>query len=243
MPDEVARKTESSPTPSNALSGPVRADRLRSQVFDLIKDAVFAGRMKPGEPLRELHLAKALNVSQSTVREALTELEHAGLVVREPHRRTTVTNLTVADIRDRLRIRLALEELAIVDASARAGDADFAALEAANAAITRAIQASSHFDRGQADLDFHRLIWSLSASPVLYKTLDLITTPLFAFLGVLQKMASVSPEEVQPHTEIIDAMRTRDPEAARTAIRNHIVRSYGRILESRDDSAPYPLAR
>ena len=52
---------------------PVKAESLSAQVFETIRDAIFRGELKPGETLRELGLAKSLNVSQATVREALEQ--------------------------------------------------------------------------------------------------------------------------------------------------------------------------
>src|SRR5438874_1838866 len=53
---------------------------VRSRVAEVIKEAIFSGVLKPGDALRELHLAAELNVSQASVREGLVQLENAGMV-------------------------------------------------------------------------------------------------------------------------------------------------------------------
>ncbi|MPY87454.1 MAG: GntR family transcriptional regulator [Luteitalea sp.] len=58
---------------------PVKAGSLSRQVFEALRTAIFAGRFSPGDSLRELYLARDLNVSQATVREALAQLEQDGL--------------------------------------------------------------------------------------------------------------------------------------------------------------------
>ena len=85
---------------------PVRSATLKSRVVSAIRGAIFAGQFAPGDPLRELHLARDLNVSQPTVREALFELEKYGLVVRTPNIGTVVTNLSSDEIREQLELRL-----------------------------------------------------------------------------------------------------------------------------------------
>ena len=67
----------------------IRSGSLSAQAFGVIKDAIFTGQIQPGEAIRELHLARSLRVSQATVREALAQLESAGLIVRQANRRTT----------------------------------------------------------------------------------------------------------------------------------------------------------
>jgi DNA-binding GntR family transcriptional regulator len=72
---------------------PVRADSLRQQAFEILRDAIFVGKIQPGDILRELQLARNMGVSQSTLREALSQLEHVGPVIRQPNRATTVAKL------------------------------------------------------------------------------------------------------------------------------------------------------
>ena len=98
---------------------PVRLDPLATQTFDIVKDAIFQGMFLPGQQLREMQLAKHLNISQATVREALAQLEQVGLVVRSPTRRITVTSFSRDEIRDRLAMRVVLEEMAGVRAAER----------------------------------------------------------------------------------------------------------------------------
>src|ERR1044071_1505768 len=90
---------------------PVSSDSLSRQIFESLKDGIFVGTFQPGETLRELHLASLYQVSQATIREALVRLEQAGLVVRMPNRKTTVTAFTNEEVRDRLQMRILLEEL------------------------------------------------------------------------------------------------------------------------------------
>jgi DNA-binding GntR family transcriptional regulator len=173
-----------------------------------------------------------MGVSQSTLREALSQLEHVGLVVRQPNRATTVTNLGKKEIEDRLKLRLVLEELAMTAAAVGISADDLAALEDLARSITGAIAGNSYYELGQADRAFHRRIRQASGNPVLCRTLDLITTPLFAFLGVFQKSNGICLQRTRPHEALIEALRTRDPETARAAIRDHISSSYGSMCSS-----------
>src|SRR5580704_5906244 len=83
-----------------------------SAVVAQLREEIMNGSRMPGAPLRELTLANELKVSQSTVREALQRLEHAGLVTRKANLGTTVTRLSPKDVRERVWLRLVLECLA-----------------------------------------------------------------------------------------------------------------------------------
>lgn len=214
------------------LVKPVRSHSLSRQVFDSLKDSIFSGKFQPGEQLRELHLAQMFQVSQATIRGALVELEQAGLVVREQNRKTTVTSFTHNEIQDRLAMRIALEELAFVMAARNMQSVDLKKLSTIAQSIQKAIDRGSHHDLTVSDLSFHHFVWRQAKSPILFRTLDQLTTPLFAFLGVLQEKGFVDVRTTKSHEALIEALRKRTEPEIRSAIREHIEGSYRGFLES-----------
>jgi DNA-binding GntR family transcriptional regulator len=206
------------------LETPVRSETLRSQVVNILKHAIFYGKLQPEELLRELPLAKKLKVSQSTVREALAELERYGLVVRILNRGTVVASLSSADIQNRMKVRLALEEMAFSDACLLLDDDDIAHLDELARTIDSLADAGQSIQAGEADLAFHRYVWRKTGNQILYQTLDVLTVPLFAFLGVMLNMAGIEQYRTLalPHHELVEALRQRDPEVAKEAIRAHL---------------------
>jgi len=220
----------------NALPQPVRANPLSNQLFNILKEAIFAGKFQPGEALRELHLARTMSVSQATVREALTQLEQSGLVVRTQSRRTTVTSLTQEEVRDRIALRITLEELAFQKASERMTGEDFEELEKLAAAIDEGIRKGDCLHMTLADMRFHQFVWEKAGSPVLLRMLDQLTTPLFAFLSLLHGTGMHDLRSGRPHSELVNALRSHNAVAIRSAINSHIGRSYSAFLESNTPS-------
>lgn len=214
------------------LAVPVRSEPLAAQVFDILKEAIFAGRLQPGEVLSELNLSRNFEVSQATVREALVRLEQSGLVVRSRNRRTIVANFTAEEVRDRLSMRIVLEQLAAVRASERVADKELAELEGLAGDIAQAVTSGSHLEMTLADVRFHQFIWEKSGSEVMRRTLDQLTTPLFAFIGVLHASGMADLRATKPHERIVEAIRSRDPEHIKFEVRWHIEDSYRRFLES-----------
>jgi DNA-binding GntR family transcriptional regulator len=217
---------------------PVKSGSVRDRVREALREAIFSGKLAPGDPIREAHLAKALQVSQPTVREALIDLDHAGLVVRSPQRDTIVTRLSAADIRERTRVRVLLESEAAIEAVRRMPEIGFAELEAKLAAIHSGLRNDSYHEYSTADLEFHRTIWRLSGNRHIYKLLDLTTVPLFAFLSIrrsrtLKDLARI----VLSHDPILEAMRSGQPEQIREAVRHHLEGSYSGYAEPKDTLA------
>lgn len=210
---------------------PVKAESLSAQVAANIREAIFRGELKPGQVIRELGLARNLNVSQATVREALAHLEHFGLVVRKPNRSTSVTSLSPQEVKDRLRVRMVLECLAFSEASRRLEEDDFQELMTTYEEKAAAIEAGDAFATMVADRRFHHRVWELSANPVLLKQLDQLTTPLFAFLGIYQQTASHQPQGANTHRDLIEAMRSRDDDRIIAAVRKHVEETHREFID------------
>jgi len=90
----------------------IQRDGLAKGVFRGLRRAIQEGKLKPGEWLRQESLAKELDVSQTTVREALNQLIGEGLAVRIPYRGVRVVMLSPSDLEDVYEMRSALEGLA-----------------------------------------------------------------------------------------------------------------------------------
>lgn len=211
---------------------PVRSESLRTQVVDLLMQAIFDGELRPGQWLREVWLAKSFAVSQTTVREALVHLEQLGLVTRMPQRRTIVTNLSKQEVRDRLRVRVELERMAAVDAAPKLTADDFAELERLSLAVQSANAEGRPFAASQRDLEFHQYIWEKSGNRVLAATLRQICLPLFAFIGLLRSVGAVDVSRTvrHGHEPVIAGLRQGSAAPIEEAIREHIDGSYSRFL-------------
>lgn len=206
--------------------------------MDAIRAEIFAGGLRPGEPVQELKLARQYGVSQTTVREALTRLESAGFVRRVPNVGTFVTQLSLDELREHLRLRLLLESLAAADAARRMTPAAVVELKRRLEAIARAVEANAYFESALADLEFHRWIWRCSGDSTLYRLLDQLTAPLFAFISIRRSSGAEDLKRVVlSHQPIVEALENRDPEAASQAIRAHIENSYLHFVRFDFDAA------
>ena len=87
--------------------------RLVDDVYQSIETAILSGSIPPGERLVEARIAEELNVSRTTVREAILKLETQRLIVNNPRRGTYVTRLSEADALDLGYARAVIESFAV----------------------------------------------------------------------------------------------------------------------------------
>lgn len=204
--------------------GLVKPIRLTDQISDVIKGKIFSGDLNPGDRVVEQKIARDLGVGQNAVREALIELSHLGFVRRVPNIGTFVTKLSRDDAEKISQVRMALEGL-VVDLVAQRVEAEGLDLGGAEDLLHRMRKAVNKRDIVSFydfDLQFHRLLWSLTDNEYLSQMLEQIVAPLFAFFIML----NIRPldrieyflEAVDHHENVLKALKSRSPQDAHNAL-------------------------
>ena len=98
---------ESSAT--SKVLGPISNQSLADQARDLIREAIFNGKIKPEERLTIERIAADIGISRTPVREALKALETDGILRIEPHRGAVVRRFDKDELYDFHTIRAQLE--------------------------------------------------------------------------------------------------------------------------------------
>src|SRR5437868_14429856 len=78
---------------------------LAEQIANSLADDIIRGVYAPGQPLIEMTIAGAFNVSRGPVREALQQLQVEGLVDVQPRRGATVAVLTPQTMKESFDVR------------------------------------------------------------------------------------------------------------------------------------------
>jgi DNA-binding GntR family transcriptional regulator len=143
---------------------------LVDQAARAILSAAARGEVLPDDRLVEADIARALGISRVPVREALRLLESQGVVVSIPYkgmRLMPVSNRSAGEI---MRVRGALESLAIQEIAA-AGAPEPMALAEGQGAAERYAEAVAGSDLGlivAADEAFHAALCRMGGNAVLY---------------------------------------------------------------------------
>jgi DNA-binding GntR family transcriptional regulator len=214
------------------LSVPAFALRRRStgeQVAQALREAILAGRLKPGAHLREAPLADAFQVSRNTIRGAIQALARDGLVTHRVHRGASVTELEPEAIRDVYLTRRIIELSAI---EMPPPQASLPPLEAALKALRVAIDANDDDAMVTADLQFHRALADLAESPRL--------SALFTDMEAETRLSTLLVGNVHPdaeglydqHREILESLRSGDVESARSLLQSHLGDSERLLLDA-----------
>jgi DNA-binding GntR family transcriptional regulator len=153
---------------------------LKEVVVQQIRVAISRGELKPGERITELGLAESMGVGQSTIREALVDLEHQGFIQRRGIRKTYVTALTRRDVLEIYQIRQRLEELAL-DLLTEAKVREVEGCTHACQLMMAAAGANNLLQFCDADLQFHLGLWQATGNRLLAEILEKVANRLFAY--------------------------------------------------------------
>ena len=189
-----------------------------------LRTAILAGRIGPGEPLRETALARTLGTGRSAIREAVRHLVQEGLVEYRLNRGAYVRVLAVADAEDLYLAREAIEVSAVRRALDRDQPLDLGPLRAALQRIIAAADATPSDEPAgteliAADLDFHREMVRLSGSPRLSRMHETLAAEAQM---LMHHQPVYSPVDyAADHTTLLDAIERRDPTAP-DSVRDHL---------------------
>lgn len=191
---------------------------LTLQVYDLLRDALLEGRLRPRQRLKIRDLAAALDVSETPVREAVMQLVRERALVLQTARSLTVPRLSVPTYIELRRIRLELEGLAAFAAAAHVGKKDIATLERIHARMLRAQKTGAWMDAVSLNWRFHATVYAAGDMPELFNLIQ----GLWLRTGPLLSLQYPHAPPVYPgrhrHLDVIDALRAGDGAAVRDAV-------------------------
>ncbi len=216
---------------------PVRQARASGEIVSQIERAIFDGELKTGDRLEsERELAERFGVSRITVRDALRVLEARGLVhvkvgasggafVSETNVDQVAESISTMILLRRMTLSGVAEARTVVETAT----AELAAERADPAAIQRIGQTvekgrsvvREQAPHTEASMDFHVAVADAAKNELLAATVVAYRDLLVQTLHDMRDVRSAKATQ-KAHEEILEAIRSHDPEAARSLMLAHL---------------------
>lgn len=210
---------------------------LAEKAYVELHTRILSGELAPGERLRIDALAALLEMSPMPIREALNRLSSAGLVEHAPHRASRVTELSLEDLADVYRARLALEPLAVSLAAERFTSADAAVARDALTAYEQKL-AGDPADLWAAHTAFHFSLYAAASSQWLLR----LITPLWETTERYRRASlptERSPSErADEHARMLAACVAGDGETAARETRAHLALTANMMAQAMGSAVP-----
>lgn len=213
-----------------------QTETAEKRAYDYIRDRIIAKEYLPRERIVENDVSEKTGVSRTPVRVALRKLSYEGLVTIRPNRGTFVTSPTPEEIRDVFECRKYIEASVVRLACGRMTGEGIDWLESViqQEPVAYANQDFSGFVSLNGDI--HLLIAEAAHNSFFTKIVEELLTRCGIYLLFFSNFRVERFEDWEPYQEhraILDALKRRDAGACEQAMKDHIDRSYARILNNR----------
>jgi len=208
---------------------------LSEQVAEDLRQMILNKDLHPGDKLpNELVLTDQLNVSRSTVREAIKILRSQNILQVRRGLGTFVSEMPgVKDdpfgvhfmdegplLKHFYEVRLVIEPQLAQMASLRATDEELSEIRNAYEEVKRAIEAGT--DHTEADIHFHNIIAASTHNPIMQRILPVINEGIKSGYEETKDVQESGTMVLEQHRKIMHALTNRQAEVAMLAMKEHI---------------------
>lgn len=202
-----------------------RTGEQAEQIAATLRADIVAGRLKPGAPLRQEHLAERFETSRMPVRDALKMLEAEGLIESIRNRGARVAALDPEGFREIYEMRAAAETLALRTAIPEMTNRH---LDMA-AALQDQAEGAPLATFGTLNKQFHETLYAPCGWPRLLAHIDALADLSDRYLRIAAIELDYMERSHSEHRGVLDACFARDADKACALLDAHI-RDAGRSL-------------
>lgn len=206
------------------------ATRLVAEhAYEEMRDRIVTLQLPPGTVLREDELMSEMGIGRTPLREAVKRLALERLVEVQPRRGTFVSAVEAADIQNVTEVRAELEAYAAELAAVRLDPEARATAKALRDEVEHLTSPDQH-ELMRFDERIHRFTWDAAHNPFLAQTLErYFTHSLRIWYLVLDRVPALD-HAVHDQTQLLEAILDRNPDHARTIMREHVLAFQREIL-------------
>ena len=227
-------------TNSNVNLVPIRIESapLRSKIIEAIRHAIEHGVLQPGARLIEKDLCERLEVSRTSLREALRELEAEGVVASVSARGLTVVKISLHDAANIYRIRAQIEALIFQQFTENATDAQLLVLDDIYAELISAYDQGTFLAISGAKARWHNYICEIAQNQIARNILSRLTlrTAQLRNKSVVRKERQ--RQSIVELSMLMEAVKKRDSNAAGEAARLHVMNASASALMPNNSDRP-----
>ncbi len=200
----------------------VHRRRASDRVLAELRRMIITLELPPGTVVTEEYLCTVLDCSRTPLRESLRILAHEHLIVAVPHRGVSIAELSIVQFSALVEAIEGVESFLARLAAERISDEQLAEMDEM---VRQSEGAATDEDLAQiAELDFrfHHILGEAADNQLMVETQDVLhrLSQRFVFMGF--RRAGTAAGAVADHTRIVAALRGRDPDAAESAVHEHM---------------------
>jgi DNA-binding GntR family transcriptional regulator len=197
-------------------------DPIAPQLVQVLRQAIIAVQLRPGEALSEKEIAGRFGVSRQPVREAFIKLAEAGLVQVLPSRGTYVNKISMRAVANARFVREAVECAIARAATTLIGPEQVLRLRALIDGQRAAAARGDHAGFSVLDENFHQLLAEIVDCDYAGRVVENARAQTDRVRYLSLPGTSPIPLLISQHVAIVDAIEARDADGAEAQMRKHL---------------------
>jgi len=226
----MPRKAATASVPETTLEKPETSVTTRA-VMALLREKIRIGRLVPGQRLVEADIVKETGASRGKVREALRRLETEGLVSIEEFRGASVRQLSMDEVHQIYKARMALEGMAAGEFARSDNTKLKKQLQKLQTGMNGLEKTGDHGRFAQLNDAWHALIIEGSGNYYATQFLRQLSVPVYRLLFSTFYNAQRIDRANADHKVITRAIVDGRVDDAERAMRNHILDGFAALIE------------
>ncbi|MHA7773498.1 GntR family transcriptional regulator [Roseibium sp. M-1] len=199
-----------------------QAARNSEIVYRDLREAIINIALPPGTPLSEKEITEKYGISRTPVREAILRLAEEKLVDVFPKSGTFVARIPVAELREAIVARKALEEVCVREATLRATKSQLMELKAVIQRERELAESGDEDAFHEADNAFHAGIAAASGYPGIWSMIEKIRLQVERYRRLTLPQQGRMQLVVDEHARVLEAMERGNADEAVACMHNHL---------------------
>lgn len=202
--------------------GPSKA-RISDNLRFALEEMIINGELKPGAKIDESALAEKFRVSRTPMRSAINALEAIGLLETKQRQGVYVAQVSVPELLEMFDTMGMMESLCAKYAARRATNDDVERLQAIQLRLERALENEDPELFFAINNEFHDALYDISHTQFIREQTSLLRRRISIYRKQVTYLPNRMKATIGEHAQIIEAIRTKQPELAMQAASDHVV--------------------
>jgi DNA-binding GntR family transcriptional regulator len=202
-----------------------------SRIYRALKQDIVTCTLEPGLSISEQEMCDRYKASRTPVREACRKLCGESLMEMIPFRGYRIPPLTMEEYRNLNELQTVVEPAAAALAAERATDLQIKEIESWASYEYHDGQKTSYYTFLEWNRNFHICIAASSRNDAFLEVVKNVQARLMRYYYLVIVMDSYGKELIEEHQRLVRAIKSGDPEMAKTYAMEHLAKTHRRSVD------------
>lgn len=209
---------------------------MSEEIADILRENIVSGNIDQGEKVNEYQVAKLLNISRPSIREAFRLLAAEGLITLVPRKGAFVSKMTPQEVKEIYEMKSMMESFAVRLAIPVINEKEVSELDSINNSMEEKIKQNNFKAILKLNIEFHRKMIKVSKNEKLIRFYESIVLPIRRYQRVGLSAPTSWGTSLQEHRNIVEAIKSKNIELAERLSREYTMKATARVIKRLEEN-------